>query len=129
MSEEQKKVVLLVEDEPALAEAIKLKLEKQGVEVWHVISGDDALKLLETKRPNLVWLDILLPGKNGLEVLRIIRDSAQLKDLPVVIVSVSAGGEKIKQAFSMNVLDYIVKSEYKIDEIVQKIVNMIGHLQ
>lgn len=120
-SDSKKKVILVVEDEPALQEAVKLKLTQKGVEVITASSGEEAVQRLKEKRPNLVWLDVLLPGMNGLEVLRWIRESSDFKDLPAVIVSVSGGQEKIKQAFSMNVLDYIVKSEYTIDDIVRRV--------
>jgi len=120
-SDNKKKCILVVEDEPALQEAVKLKLTQKGVEVLTASSGEEAVNKLKERKPDLVWLDVLLPGMNGLEVLRWIRESSDLKDLPAVIVSVSGGQEKIKQAFSMNVLDYIVKSEYTIDDIVKRV--------
>ncbi len=125
---EKKKEILLVEDEPALQEAIKIKMEKEGIDVHVFDSGEKGLEFLKEKKPDLVWLDILLPGINGLEVLKRIREDEKTKDLPVVIVSVSAGQERIKQAFSYNVVDYIVKSEYTIDSIVQKVKRIIESL-
>lgn len=124
----QKKTVLLIEDEPALQEAVKIKLEKEGIEVLAAGTGEKGLQILEEKKPNLVWLDVLLPGINGLEVLRRIRENTKIKDLPVVVVSVSSGQEKIKQAFSMNVIDYIIKSEYTLDDIVKKVKDILGQL-
>lgn len=122
------KTVLLVEDEPALQEAVRLKLGKAGVKVLVASNGEQALATLAQTKPSLVWLDILLPGINGLEVLRKIREDKILKALPVVVVSVSGGQEKIKQAFSMNIVDYIVKSEYTIDDIVGKIKDILSSL-
>src|SRR3972149_8270100 len=107
-----KRIILLVEDEVALQEAVKLKLEKGGLEVWPAGTGEEALTILAKKRPTLIWLDILLPSMNGLELLRKIRENPSLKDLPVIVVSVSAGPEKIKQAFSLNVIDYLIKSDF-----------------
>lgn len=120
-SEPKKKSILVVEDEPALQEAVRLKLSQKGIEVITANSGEEAVEKLKKKSPTLIWLDVLLPGMNGLEVLHWIRESSNFKDLPAVIVSVSGGQEKIKQAFSMNVLDYIVKSEYTIDDIVRRV--------
>jgi CheY-like chemotaxis protein len=124
-----KKKVLLVEDEPALQEAIKIKMEKEGVQVFAFDTGEKGLDFLKEQKPDLVWLDILLPGINGLEVLRQIRDDEKTKDLAVVIVSVSAGQEKIKKAFSLNVVDYIVKSEYTIDSIIKKVKGIINDMK
>lgn len=122
------KNILVVEDEQALQEALKLKLEKEGIGVLTASTGEEALEILKTHRPTLVSLDILLPRMNGLEVLRNIRENPSLYDLPVVVVSVSGGPEKIKQAFSMNVVDYLIKSEYKIEDIVNKLKEMLEKL-
>ncbi len=122
------KTVLVVEDEPALQEAIKFKLEKRGINVMLASSGEQALEMLKQKRPQLIWLDILLPGINGLEVLEKIRQDNQLKDLAVIMVSVSAGPEKIKRAQEMKALDYIVKSDYKLDDIVEKVSVLLAAL-
>lgn len=116
-----KKTVLVVEDELALREAIKLKLEREGIEVVQAGTGEEALKRIKEKQPNLVWLDILLPGMNGLEVLRKIREDFGMKDLPVVVVSVSVGREKIEKALALNASDYITKSGYNIADIIKKI--------
>lgn len=120
---------MVVEDEPALNEAITLKLRKEGIVVLPLGSAEDALVMLETKKPDLIWLDILLPGMDGLAFLRQMRSTPKLQHLRVVVVSVSAGDEKIKQAFGLNVLDYIVKSQYPIDEIVKKIKYLLDHEQ
>lgn len=121
----QGKSILVVEDEQALQEALKLKLTKEGIEVLTASTGEEAIEILKTRRPTLVSLDILLPRMNGLEVLRNIRENPKTYDLPVVVVSVSGGQEKIKQAFSMNIVDYLIKSEYKIEDIVNKLKEML----
>ncbi len=118
---DKKKKVLVIEDEAPLQEAVKIKLGREGVDVIVARTGEEGLSLLKREKPDLVWLDILLPGINGLEVLRIIRENEETKTLPVVVVSVSSGEEKIKQAFSMNIVDYLVKSEYTLDDIVKKV--------
>ena len=122
------KTVLVVEDEPPLQEAIKFKLEQRGINVIAASTGEQALELLKVKRPQLVWLDILLPGISGLEVLERIRKDPKLKDLAAIMVSVSAGPEKIKRATEMNVLDYIVKSDHKLDDIIEKVVVLLSVL-
>jgi CheY-like chemotaxis protein len=123
-----RKTILLVEDEPALLEAVKLKFDKAGVGTYTAVTGEQALDVLGKVTPTLVWLDILLPKMNGLEVLKGIRENPKFKDQPVIVVSVSAGPEKIKQAFGMNVLDYLIKSEYTIDEIVKKALALLLNL-
>lgn len=122
---DRKYTILIIEDEAALQEAARLKLKKEGVEAIVAGSGEDGLKILESQKPDLVWLDILLPGMNGLEFLRRVRENPKTKDLPVLILSVSSGQEKVKQAFAMNVIDYLVKSEYTIENVVKKVKNIL----
>ena len=119
------KTVLVVEDDHALQEAIKFKLEQAGANVLAAGSGEEALEILKSHYPDFIMLDILLPGMDGLEVLRHIRENALLQGLPVAIMSVSAGAEKIKEAFSLNVVDYFIKSEYRIDEITFRVMNYL----
>jgi DNA-binding response OmpR family regulator len=121
-----KKMILIVEDEEGLREALKLKLEQADYEVLAASTGEEALEILKSRRPDMVSLDILLPGINGLEVLQKIRDDSKLHNLPVIILSVSGSQEKIQQAFSMNVVDYLIKSEHKIDGIITKFKKILG---
>jgi len=123
-----KKTILVVEDEQALQEALKLKLGKAGFEVFTASSGEEALNVLKTLRPTLISLDLLLPKMNGLEVLRKIRENPELANLPVVVVSVSGGSEKLKQAFGFNVVDYLIKSEYTIENVVERLEEILKGL-
>lgn len=127
-SSDELPTILLVEDEAALQEAAKFKLAQAGIIVLAASDGEQALTILKNTRPTLVWLDLLLPGMNGMEVLRHIRADAKLKDLPVIIVSVSGGEEKIKEALGLGVIDYIVKSQYTIDSIVARVKEIVHTL-
>lgn len=119
------KTILVVEDEQNLLKAIERKLEKENVNVLTAKTGEEALMALEKQKPDLVWLDILLPGINGLEVLRSIRNNPLLKDLKAVVVSISCGDDKIKEARALNVSEYIVKSENTLESIVKRVLSYI----
>ena len=82
--------VLVVDDEPALAALIAQQLTPLGVEAVRVHSGAEALERLRHERFDAMTLDILMPGINGLEVLRTVRSNPQLRELPVIFVSVSS---------------------------------------
>lgn len=115
-----KKKILVVEDDIPLREAICLKLEKEGYEVIQAMTGEEALVKLGEATPDLVWLDVLLPGIDGLEVLKNIRATEATKDLPAIIVSASCGPEKMKRASDMVICEYFVKSDHKLEAIVSK---------
>ncbi len=118
--EQKQKTILVVEDEAPLQEAIKLKLSKTEFRYLPATTAEQALEILKTEKPDLVWLDLLLPGMGGFAFLEVIRKDEKWRNLPVVVCSVSGGPEKIKRAFELNVLDYLVKSQYKIQDIVKR---------
>ena len=117
--------VLVIEDEEALQDAIKRKLGATGYTILSAMSAEAGLKILETVTPNLIWLDLLLPGMGGFQFLETIRKQEKWKKLPVLVCSVSASPEKIHQAFQLNVIDYIVKSQYRLEDIVKKVTDLV----
>jgi len=86
-----------------------------------VNKGEKGLEILKKEKPDLIWLDLLLPGMGGFEFLEWVRKQPSLRDIPVVIVSVSASPEKIRRAFELNVVDYLVKSQYQLGDVVKRI--------
>lgn len=116
-----KKTVLVVEDEAPLQDAIKLKMQREGFHYLSAVTAEDALVILEKEKPDLIWLDLLMPGMGGFAFLELLRQNPKYRDLPVVIVSVSASPEKIRRAFELNVVDYLVKSHYKLEDIIKRI--------
>lgn len=117
---ETKKTLLIVEDEPALQEAIKIKLKSKPYNFITADTAEKAMDVLKRQTPDLIWLDLLLPGMGGFAFLEHIRGIDKYKNIPVVIVSVSGGPEKIKRAFELNILDYLIKSQYRLDDIIKR---------
>lgn len=115
------KTILVVEDDMPLQYAIKFKLEKEGFAVIAVGSGEEALQVLKSHLSVLIWLDLFLPGMGGWRFLEMIRQNPVYKELPVMIVSVLSDKERIRKAFELNVVDYIVKSENDLGYAVGKV--------
>lgn len=113
--------ILLVEDEIPLQEAAQLKLERAGFRCVPASTGEEALVFVQQERPDFIWLDLLLPGMGGFAFLQRLRENQEWSTIPVLIVSVSAGPDKIRMAFELNVVDYVVKSEYKLTDIVDRV--------
>ena len=116
-----KKFILVVEDDKAYINVYKTKLESEGYEVAIVERGDLVIPELRKRRPDLVILDLVLPQKTGFAILKDIRSDDGLKDLKIIVASnLSQEGdkEKIKK---FGVLDYLIKSEISIFELIEKI--------
>ena len=119
------KTILLLEDDTALNRAIVLKLEQKGHNVISTMRAEDALEVLKTQHPNIdvVWLDLLLPGMNGIEFLAEVRKNPDYKDIKVVICSVSGREESKAIARELGVSDYLVKSDYELDTLAEKVLS------
>lgn len=113
--------ICLVEDDLELQHAIQFKLKREGFEVLAVASGEEAFKILESHQVNLIWLDLLLPGMGGMQFLDLLRKNPKYRDQPVIIASVLSDPDRIKKAFELNVIDYVVKSQANLEDAVTKV--------
>ena len=115
--------ILIVEDEKSLSEAIKFKMEHQGVNAFVSNSAEEAMNILQKEDIDLIWLDLKLPKISGIEFLKIVRDNPAWKDKKVIIVSASGSDDMKQKAKEMGILDYIVKNEMKLDDIIKRAAN------
>ena len=118
---ENKKIVFVVEDDVFLVKAYQIKFEKVGVEVWAVTDGKEALKFLGKDPPNVVLLDLLLPGVSGFDILAEIRKNEKWKNVPVYILTNLSQSEDVERAKALGVEEFLVKANTKINDIVEKV--------
>jgi len=85
------KKVLVVDDEPYMIEMIRPRLVNSGYDVISAVTGEDCLAKAEKERPDLILLDILLPGMSGIEVLKRLKSNKQTRNIPVIMVTALAG--------------------------------------
>ncbi len=119
------KTIFLVEDDGSLNRAVMRKLEQKGNRVISMMRAEEALNILNTEHPQIdvIWLDLLLPGMNGLEFLDKIRKNPEYKDIKVVICSVSGSEESKKTARDLGVSDYLIKSDYALEALTEKVLS------
>jgi CheY-like chemotaxis protein len=113
--------MLIIEDEKALAEVMRLQFEDLHYTVSVVMDGAEALPQAQKIRPNIILLDLLLPHKDGYEILEELKSDPDLKAIPVIILSNLDQDEDIKKALKLGATDYYVKSQHPIKEIVEKV--------
>lgn len=102
--------ILVIEDEIHIQRLIKLILEKQGLEVVTAQTGELGLKhLKDQQKPQLIILDIMMPGIGGLAVLKSIRENSQVKHIPVILLTALAQENIVIQGIKLGAKDYIRK--------------------
>ena len=118
-----KPTILLVEDDPFLSSILQLKLNKENFKTIRAADGEEALNILIEQgiRPDVILLDLILPKKNGFEVLETIRQDPTLEKLPVIIISNLGQPSDIDRGKSLGVIDYFVKAKLSVDELVNKV--------
>ncbi|MEI7426187.1 MAG: response regulator [Candidatus Moraniibacteriota bacterium] len=113
--------ILLVEDELTLHKALKEFLEEASFEIISAFNGEDAVVLAKSSKPDLILLDIILPKKDGFEVLADLKLDEKIQKVPVVLLTNLESAENIQKAFDAGATTYLVKSNYKLEDIVKKI--------
>ncbi len=124
MSEE--KYVLIVEDDPFYSSIYKTKIEKEGLAAALAGDGDKALKIATEKKPALVVLDLIMPGKDGFQTLEEMKKNETLKDVPVIVLSNLSQEEDVKRVMNLGAKEYIIKSNVPINDLVVKIKNYLA---
>jgi len=116
--------ILLVEDELDLAEVTKMRLKKSGYEVIGALNAEEAFAFLQKNIPDLILLDLLLPGMQGEEVCKQLKSDARLKHIPVILFTASAS-DIPKMAKEIGADDYIMKP-FEPEELLGKVKKYIG---
>ncbi len=113
--------ILIVEDDKFLRELIARKLSKEGYEIVEAIDGEEGLKKIKEEMPDLVLLDLILPGMDGFEVLTKVKDDPKTSLVPVLILSNLGQKDEIEKGLSLGAVDFLVKAHFTPEEIVEKI--------
>lgn len=112
------KKILIIEDEPSLLKALGEALSIEGFEVAQAIDAERGMSLLQQTRPDLILLDLILPGKNGFEVLKELKASPEYSKIPVIILSNLGDEEEIQQSLKFGAVDFLIKADYDLASLV-----------
>lgn len=113
--------ILMIEDDIFLRKIYRDKLTRAGFEFVEAINGEEGVNKALSEKPDLVLLDLILPRKNGFDVLMEIRKSREVKKIPVIILSNLGQESDIKRGMSLGANDYFVKANVTLAEVVERV--------
>jgi two-component system phosphate regulon response regulator PhoB len=120
------KKILFIEDESALQKTFGEILKQEGYEMTPALDGEIGLRLARTQRPDLILLDLILPRVNGFEVLKKLKEDGATKDIPVIVLTNLEGVGDVDKAIELGATTYLVKAQYSLEEVVEKIKKVLG---
>ena len=115
------KKILVIEDDKFLRELITQKLIKEDFEVSEAVDGEEGIKKIKEEKPDLILLDLILPGIDGFEVLARMKKESTLPPIPVVILSNLGQKDDVEKGLKMGAVDYLIKAHFTPGEIIEKI--------
>ncbi len=118
--------ILVIEDDRFLRDLIVQKLVKEGFEVSEALNGEEGLKKVAEEKPNLVLLDLILPGIGGFEVLSQIKQNPATASVPVLILSNLGQQEDVEKGLKLGAADFLIKAHFTPGEIIGKIKTILG---
>ncbi|MDP2930741.1 MAG: response regulator [bacterium] len=118
--------ILIVEDDRFLRELIGKKLDVEGYQVCEAIDGEQGVRAAKSEKPDLVLLDLILPGIDGFEVLSRIKQDIETKQIPVIILSNLGQKEDIEKGFNLGAADYLIKAHFTPKEVAEKVITILS---
>ena len=113
--------VLVIEDDPFLSKAYKVKFDHEGITTAFALDGESGLAKVKELKPQLILLDIMLPKKNGFDLLADKNKDPSIKDIPTIILSNLGQEDDMTRGKALGAVDYVVKTSMKIQDVVVKV--------
>jgi CheY-like chemotaxis protein len=120
------KKILLIEDDKFLRELMVKKLLTMDYDVTSAVDGESGLSMIKEVKPDVVLLDLILPGINGFEVLEKAKQDPEIADIPVIILSNLGQKEDIERGQKLGAADFMIKAHFTPQEVVNKIKTILG---
>lgn len=113
--------ILLIEDDTFLSGLYTTKFNMEGWEVFAATDGERGLQLAKEKKPDLILLDIILPVKDGFDVLRELKKDENIKATPVILLTNLSQKEDVNKGLQNGAVDYLIKAHFMPSEVVEKV--------
>lgn len=117
----KKPTILLAEDDRLISRAYEIGMKREGFNMLIAYDGTEALNILKEKKPDIILLDLIMPNKNGFEVLAELKADERLKTIPVIVLSNLGQDADIVRGKELGAVDYLIKSDLSISDVVEKV--------
>jgi DNA-binding response OmpR family regulator len=125
-NKKNKDTLLVIEDEPALADIYSTKLKLAGYEVLCAYDGVEGLEKALHDRPALILLDLIMPLKDGFEVLHDLKQEESTRDIPVIIMSNLGQDFEVKRGLALGAAQFLIKTAIDTSELVARVKEVLG---
>jgi DNA-binding response OmpR family regulator len=113
--------ILIVEDDAVLQRTLQEFLVAEKFEVICAADGEEGIRIAKKEKPDLVLLDIILPKKDGYEVIKELKGDQATTKIPIVLLTNLGGVHDVEKALELGATTYLIKSDYKLEEVVGKV--------
>lgn len=113
--------ILIIEDDQLMAGLLSEKMGKAEFDVSLAMDGEAGFKELEKQLPDIILLDLILPGMGGFEILEKLKKDERTKDIPVIILSNLGSRDEVQRGLSLGAEAYLIKANILIDEVIVKV--------
>jgi CheY-like chemotaxis protein len=120
------KKILFVEDEAALQQALGEALRQSGYKVIKATDGAVGVRLAKSENPDLILLDLIMPNKDGYEVLEELKQDIKTSQIPVIVLTNLEGMKDVERAIAAGANNYLVKTHYELSEVIEKVRKILG---
>lgn len=120
------KVILIVEDEKMIRQALHDKLNREGFEVQTAKNGADAIDMVTQSPPDLILLDIVMPKMDGMQAMRILKEDPKTAHIPIIFLTNLSDVDNIEEASERGIYEYLVKADWTLEDVCKKINDKLG---
>lgn len=113
--------ILLIEDDRFLRRAADAALRRNGFTVLTAVDGEEGLRLARAEKPDLVLLDLIMPGLQGFEVLKLLKADADTSSIPVIVLSNLGQDSDVQHALAAGAEDYLIKANLALDMLIARV--------
>lgn len=120
------KKILFVEDEPSLQKTVGDILSNEGFKVFQATDGEAGIRLAKSEKPDLILLDLILPKKDGFEIIQALKGDPDTKEIKIIVLTNLQASGDVEKAIELGATTYLIKANYDLEEVVSKVRELLG---